>query len=346
MKEAVIEFFRRYRRRFAAFRETPAGRRLVNYLTYFFQAGIAGVIIYQLTGIGWGNFLGALPVIPSFYLLFLFIYFLLPFSEALAYKICWDTPYLKSIPIFIKKRIFNKDVMGYSGEVVLLHWASQSIPRSRRQLFRDVRDMNIISSAASTLVAVGLLAFLVLTGQIKALEFLVDGSLFSEAGLYDYAIGGGIAGVIIAIAWRFRSYLFSMPLGTSWKVFGIHSVRMLMLYAAEILQWHLVLPEIGLEIWFTFLSIRIAISRIPFIPSHELVATSTNIELARVLGVSVAPVSGIFLAHDVLGKILNLSLYLFYSWRERTGQSLTTGDEDFIKRDMPVSSPPTGSSDP
>lgn len=334
MKKKLVDLFKTNRRRLSEFRETPAGRKTVRYITYFFQFLIAGVIAYQLTDIGWGAFWNALPTIPSFYLIFLFIYFLLPFSEALAYKICWDTPYLRSIPIFIKKRIFNKDVMGYSGEVVLLHWASRSIPLSRKQLFRDVRDMNIISSAASTLVALGLLAFLVLTGQIQALNFLFDGSLVAGAGVYDYAVGVVIAALVVAGAWRYRRYLFSMPLEISWKVFAIHSLRMMLLYSAELLQWHLVLPEIGLEIWFTFLSIRIAMSRIPFIPSHELVATSTNIELARVLNVSVAPVSGLFLAHDVLGKILNLGFYLYYSWREQTGDSLTSGQEEFVDEEL------------
>ncbi|MDZ7773414.1 MAG: hypothetical protein U5K31_11845 [Balneolaceae bacterium] len=330
MLDSLAESLKRYRRKLAEFRESPRGERTVRYLTWTFQAVVLGVIIYQLTGIGWGTFLAALPDVAMFYALFLLIYFLLPFSEALAYKICWGTPYLHSIPIFLKKRIFNKDVMGYSGEVVLLHWATQSIPRSRRQLFRDIRDMNIISSAASTMVGVGLLVFLVLTGQIQALNFLFDGSVIGSAGVWDYTVGGAIALAIILIAYRFRDWLFSMPVGIASKVFSIHFLRMLLLYSAEILQWHLVLPEIGLEIWFTFLSIRIIISRIPFIPSQDLVATSTNIELARVLNVSVAPVSGLFLAHDVLGKIFNLFFYLYYSWQERRGKSVTAGDEQMV----------------
>lgn len=92
---------------------------------------------------------------------------------------------------------------------------------------------------------------------------------------------------------------------------------MLVLYAAQILQWYIVLPDVSIEIWFTFLSVNIVISRIPFIPSHELVATGTNIELAKVVNAPVAAVTGLFLVHDVLGKVLNLFFYLYYSYRER-----------------------------
>lgn len=339
MKNSLLDNLQRYRRRWAAFRDSPRGERMLRWISYLFQAAVLGVIVWQLWGIGWDAFLGALPDVALFYVLFLVIYFLLPFSEALAYRICWGTPYLKSIPIFLKKRIFNKDVMGYSGEVVLLHWATQSIPRSRRQLFRDIRDMNIISSAASTMVGVGLLVFLVLTGQIRALDFLFDGSLVAGVGFWDYAVGAAIAVGIVLLAYRFRDWLFSMPLKVASKVFTIHFVRMILLYAAELLQWHLVLPEIGLEIWFTFLSIRIIVSRIPFIPSQDLVATSTNIELARVLGVPVAGISGLFLAHDVLGKIFNLGFYLFYSWQEQRGRGVTGGEADLVDPDR---EPPGG----
>jgi hypothetical protein len=93
------------------------------------------------------------------------------------------------------------------------------------------------------------------------------------------------------------------------KVFSLHVLRMVLLYSAQLLQWYIVLPEIAMEIWFTFLSINIIISRIPFIPSQDLVATGTNIEIARLLQVPLAPVTGIFLVHDVLGKIMNMGLY-------------------------------------
>ncbi len=325
MKDLFIDTFRRLRRKLAAFRETPRGQKIINYLSYLLQATVIGVILYQLSGIGWRAFWEGLPAIPSFYLLFLAIYFLLPFSEALAYKLCWNTPYFSSIPIFLKKLIFNKDLMGYSGEVVLMHWATKKIPRSRRQLFRDIRDMNIASSAASTIVAAGLLLFLILTGRIEALELLFNGNPFGGAGLFDYLIGGGLAALAAALAYRFRNYLFAMPVELASKVFLIHAVRMMVIYALTLLQWHLVMPEIALEIWFTFLSIRIVISRIPFLPSQELVSTSTNIELARILSVPLAPISGLFLAHDVLAKILNLGFYLLFGWREQTGKEITAG---------------------
>jgi hypothetical protein len=130
------------------------------------------VIAWQLTGIGWGNFFASLPTHPLFYLLFLFIYFLLPFSEAFAYRLAWGIPYIKSLKIFIQKRIFNKDVMGYSGEVLLVNWRRKQAGTETKQVLKDVRDMNILSSAASTFVAFSLLAIFFMTGQIRYTEYL------------------------------------------------------------------------------------------------------------------------------------------------------------------------------
>lgn len=327
MKNSLKKIYTNWKSRFNRFKKSAVGQRVIKYITHFFQFVIIGIIAYQLTGIGWGKVWNALPVNPIFYLLFLFIYFLLPFSETLAYKICWGIPYFKSIPIFIKKRIFNKDVMGYSGEVVLMQWGLKSMDSTRKQVFKDIRDMNILSSAASTFVAFSLLLVLVITGQIQAMDYIFQTDFFESINLLNYLVGGIFAIILLAVGYRFRKYLFSMRFGMSIKVFTIHSVRMLILYAAQILQWHIVLPDIGLDIWFTFLSVNILISRIPFVPSHELVATGTNIELAKILQAPVASITGIFLVHDVMGKILNLFFYIFYTWKEKLGTATTLGLE-------------------
>jgi len=324
MIELLKHTFRTAKKSFKAFRNSPRGRTSLKYLTYFAQVLIIVIIAIQLTGIGWGNMFNSLPTTPWFYVLFLFIYFLLPFSETLAYKLTWGIPYWKSISIFIKKRIFNKDVMGYSGELVLMQWATQHTEKTKKQIFKDVRDMNIISSAASTIVAFGLLGILFITGQIKALDQIIRKDFLSGTSLIEYAVVGIIAAILISVIIRFRKYLFSMPAGITIKVFSIHTIRMIVLYAAQILQWHLVLPVISMEIWFTFLSVNIIISRIPIIPSQDLVATGTNIEIAKILQVPVAPVTGIFLVHDVLGKMLNFLLYLYLTITGKKGKAEIT----------------------
>lgn len=324
MKLKLRAIYNLYRRKMKIFFKSPPGKRLVKYGTYFFQVLVFGLIVYQLTDIGWGNIWRSLPTEPLFYLLFLVIYFLLPLSDTLAYKITWGIPYFKSIPIFIKKRIFNKDVMGYSGEIILMQWGIKTQSIDKKQAFKDIRDINILSSAASTFIALGLLVVLIMTDQIRILDYFDNLDFWAETGIMEYVIGSVLLIILLGVLYRFRSYLFSMSLSISYKVFLIHSIRMVILYAAQILQWHTVLPDLSLEIWFTFLSVNIVISRIPFLPSQELIATGTNIEIAKLLKTPVAAVSGILLVHNVLDKILNLIFYIYYTVRERITPSYTT----------------------
>ncbi len=312
MKEFLEHTYQDLRKRFKDFRQTTVGKRVIRTITHLLQLLIVGIILYQLSDIGWNNFFSSLPTHPLFYGLFLFIYFLLPLAETIAYKIIWGISFTRSFSAFIRKRIFNKDVMGYSGELVLMQWAVSKTSISGKQAFKDIRDMNIISSAASTFIALGILAIFILTGKIRAMDHI-----FSQS-TGDYLIGGFVLLLIIIAAYRFRRYLFAMSFTLAYKVFMIHSVRMVLVFIAQILQWHIVLPEVNLDIWFTFLSVNIIISRIPLIPSHELVATGTNIELAKVLNAPVAGIAGLFLVHNVLDKLLNLSFYTYYSF---TGQT-------------------------
>lgn len=321
MMENVKKRAKALANRYKAFRKTPLGKKFFQFGSYLIQAVVIGVILYQLTDIGWNNFFSSLPTHPGFYLLFLFIYFLLPFAEIIAYKIIWNLKFIKSIPIFIKKRIFNKDVMGYSGELVLMQWAVSSKSVNGKEAFKDIRDMNIISSAASTLVALGILIIFIATGTIRVMDYLFSRSI------WDYVIALFFVTLLLLTAYRFRSYLFSMPLKPAAKVFSIHFIRMLLVYCAQIFQWHLVLPDISLEVWFTFLSINIVISRIPFIPNHELVATGTNIEVAKLLQAPVAGVAGVFLVHNVLDKLLNLVFYLYFSMRSKVKPSTLAADQ-------------------
>lgn len=319
MKKNLKHTFRRIKTRFGEFRQTRTGKRVLRGATHLLQILIVSIILYQLTGIGWNNFFSSLPVHPLFYLLFLFIYFLLPVAETLAYKIIWDISFTRSFPAFIRKRIFNKDVMGYSGELVLMQWAVSNDKVSAKQALKDIRDMNIVSSAASTFIALGILALFIFTGKIRAMEYI-----FSQS-TGDYLIGGLVFLLIILAAYRFRKYLFDMPFKPASRVFMIHAGRMLIMFVAQILQWHIILPDVELDVWFTFLSINIIISRIPLIPSHELVATGTNIELAKVLEAPVAGIAGLFLVHNVLDKLLNLA---FYTWYSLTGKTVSVPVED------------------
>ncbi|MEO1023855.1 MAG: hypothetical protein AAFW89_15025, partial [Bacteroidota bacterium] len=131
------------------------------------QVAIIGFLIVQIAQQNLAELLAALPRNPLFYMFGLVVYFTLPLSEILTYGVSWDFRFNDAFPVFMKKRVLNKDVLGYSGEIQLFLWAQSYQPKaSKKELMKVIRDNNILSSIATTIVVFGLLAYFFLSDQV------------------------------------------------------------------------------------------------------------------------------------------------------------------------------------
>jgi len=302
--------FSALKNKWLAFWKTDFGKRLSKALQYVFIAGIVGYLLYQLTEIGWQRVWESLPVTPWFYVLFLFLYFALPVSEQFIYSTSLNFTFWQGLPVFIQKKIYNADVMGYSGEAYFFIWAKKHLEESDGYIFGVIKDNNIISSITSTLVAATLLSIFLYIGHISIQK------LFNFDSTYFY-IGAAAVVVILITLVYFRNSVISLPLETASKIFGIHLLRLLFVYSVEIIQWMIVMPEIPLYVWFTYMSIKIISTRIPLIPSRDLLFIGASLEISNMLNVSGAGIAGILLASNVLTKLMNLGLYLFLALKGR-----------------------------
>lgn len=274
------------------------------------QVGIIGYLVYELTKLGWNKFFESLPTNPLFYILFCINYFLLPFSEVLSYSISWDISVKSSISVFLKKRVYNKDVMGYSGEVQLFAWARNHLNLGEKEIFKVIRDNNILSSIATTLIAFILLLVFFSTGQISLLDYI------KSEDLVTYISVGIIVIIVIGVLYHYRRFFFSMDKKTAFSVFSIHTVRFIIVNVLQVVMWYVVMPEIPIRVWLTYLSMTLILSRIPFLPNKELVFIGASVEVSKLINVSTAGIAGLFIAQNVLDKILNAVLFSFLSTRE------------------------------
>ncbi|MDZ7694377.1 MAG: hypothetical protein U5K69_25185 [Balneolaceae bacterium] len=126
---------------------------------YLLQFGIIGYLFYKLYEIGFRTVVESLPLDPLFYIIFLVIYFSLPLSEILIYNVRWNFKILPAFMIFLQKKVFNTDVLGYSGEVYLFYWAKEKLKIPADKAFHFIKDNNILSSISSTFVSIVLLFF-------------------------------------------------------------------------------------------------------------------------------------------------------------------------------------------
>lgn len=297
--------------RTATFLAGPRGRRALTFLRYAFMAGVVAYLILQFVQIGWQEILASLPTQPLFYLIFVVIYLSLPVAETLIYKALWHFRFWEGLSIFVKKRVLNKDVLGYSGEVYLYLWAKQRLDLTERQVLGAVKDNTIVSSVSSTVFAFAVLAVLLTTGQLAFLETLTD-----HEALYA-AVGVLLILVVGLVAVRFRRTLFHL----SWRWLGllavVHFARLAMVNALQIAQWAVVLPGIELQVWFSYLAVLIVTSRIPLLPGRDLIFLGAGVELSRMMDVPTAGIAGMLLASSVLDKATNLVMFSVLSFFAR-----------------------------
>ncbi len=307
-----MNYLRAIGERWRAFAVTPLGKGLQRVASGMFLIALLGYLAYRLTAIGWGEVLRALPDKPLFYLLFLGIYFTLPLAESVVYGYLWHFKLYHALPVFLRKRVYNKDVLGYSGEVYLYLWAHRTLGLTRRQAFKDIRDNTIVSSVVSTVVAIVLLAVFLMAGQVQ-----VPGLSGRVSQPLYLAGGGGLLLIASILLFRFRRYFFGFSRRQTLVIAGIHLTRLLLVNTFQVLQWAVVMPQVPWSVWFTFLSAQIVLNRIPFLPSRDLVFLGTGVELSSVMQLSTVDVAGMLLVSAVLGKVLNFVLLLFLTFQER-----------------------------
>ncbi|MGE0410172.1 MAG: hypothetical protein AB7P23_13045 [Amphiplicatus sp.] len=102
--------------RYRALRDSAATQRVLSIGHWVLLAIIVAILLFRLTHIGWREVVGALPASPWFFAFFLLRYLALPVTETAAYEIIWRRPLLRRLPAFLRKRVYNYAVAGYSGE--------------------------------------------------------------------------------------------------------------------------------------------------------------------------------------------------------------------------------------
>lgn len=292
---------------------TPRGRRILRVVQTALTIGIILFLVWKLRAVEFREVLQGLPQNPGFYVLLVALYFLLPTIQILAYRSVWDFRLGAGIKAFIKKRILNKDVLGYSGEVYLFAWAQKQVDLPRRALMESVRDMNIISAAASTLMAVLLLAFFVLEGRINIQDLIGERQAFALVGAGVFTI------ILLLIIFTRRRWLFSMPWRATRIVFGLHITRVLLRQVLEISMWHLAMPEVPLQTWFTYAALSIIVTRIP-ISNQDLLFMGLGVSIAGAMTVSEAHIAALFGAVALVHRLINLLFFAILSVRLPQGE--------------------------
>lgn len=295
--------YRQLQSQISGFFKTSKGKSVLKWLQRIINVVVLVWLIYELSRIGWQDVGKSLPVQPLFYFLVFVLFIQLPLIEVVIYRLSWIFNGLKAIPVFFIKTVYNKHVMGYSGELYFFVWAKKNVSLPVKQIFRTVMDINILSTLASTFVAVLLLSVFFFTGQIRPItDFIETDNVYLIATLILILV----LGILII---RFRRFVIVMPVKTALSVFSIHTARLFIMHSINVWMYYIVLPDTPLYVWFTLLSIEIVLSRIPILPNRDLIFTGIGISVAGILEMTEAEIGGILIAKSIAGKILNLAAF-------------------------------------
>lgn len=264
------------------------------------------VIIYliaQLSEVGWREVFFALPQSPWFYVLFTIRYFLQPLSEIPAYELVWKTRLWRHWTAFIRKRVYNFAVMGYSGEAFFTLWARRTLRLSDRDILVGVKDNNLVSALVSNAATAGVVVALFFLGDLgRELDAIPGG-----AALFGLAFISA-ASLAVAVA-MFRRQLIQLPRGMTRRIVAINAGRIVVIMTLHALLYASAIPEPPLLAWLMFIALQLVLSRIPFVPNQDIVFLTAALSLAPEIGAPEAALAGMLLAEAGLSQLFNLALF-------------------------------------
>lgn len=290
--------------RWREIRERPTVARSLIVIQYTLLAGVIAYLIFRFSQVGWNEVIGALPTTPWFYIFFFLRFLILPISELAIYEMIWGVPLLRAFPVFIRKRVYNFAVMGYSGEGFLTLWARRNLSVPSKDVVVGVKDNNLLSALASNISTVAVLTILALTGGLAtSLNALPTGAAILFAAAFMTAL------TLSVTVLCFRNRLIALPARKMKSLMGLHAIRMIVILVLHAAMYAAALPGTPMMAWMMFLALQLVLSRIPFIPNQDLVFLSAALSLSPLVGASEATVAGMLLAEAGLSQLVNFVLF-------------------------------------
>jgi hypothetical protein len=268
------------------------------WLTWGISFALLVAVLLRLRSFGWDTALAALPKSPGFWMVFAAYYLALPGSEWLIFRRLWRLP-KKGFLALLRKLVSNEILLGYSGEVYFYAWARQHAKLVAAP-FGAIKDVSILSALAGNIVT---LAMLLLAWPLVS---NLAPAVHAKAIIGSSGFILGISLLILA----FRNQLFSLDRSSLRFVFAVHIARLIATTLLSGILWHLAMPEVSL-LWLIILAtLQLLVTRLPFVPSKDLVFANLAIFLvgndATVALVVTMIATAIVMTHLLLGAVLVL----------------------------------------
>lgn len=259
---------------------------------------VVGAALYQARGLDFARILALVPTSLTFWGLFAISYLIGPATDWFIFQRLWGVG-ASAFGALVRKLIYNELLVGYLGEVYFYGWARQNL-KFVTTPFGTVTDVAVLSAVAGNVTT---LVFLIVALPLARLLPLHDHATAIGVSL-AFVIGTSLAVMLL------RRSLFSLEKKELQMVFAAHLLRILATTVVSAALWHLVLPGVALGWWLLLVTIRLLISRLPFVPNKDVVfAGIAALALGEVqISALMALMAGLILAtHVTVGLSLALA---------------------------------------
>lgn len=233
------------------------------------------------------------PSSPAFWAIYALAYLTGPVSEFVIYRRLWAIG-AGAFGALLRKLVYNELIVGYLGEVFFYSWARRNLALTASP-FGAVKDVAVLSAVAGNVMT---LAFLAIAAPLVRLIPLGPHAAAIEWSL-AFVMGTSL---VVMLA---RRAIFSLTRAELRFVAAAHVVRIVAAAALTALLWHLVLPQVAMSWWLLLATLRMLISRLPFVPNKDIVfagvavlVVGQDVELASLMAMMAALV---LLTHILVG---------------------------------------------
>ena len=261
---------------------------------------LLGIVVYGLSHIGWGKIIAARPSAWSFYVALVIPFFVQPIADLVLYRNLLGVGRALPLTIFLRKRYMNTLMLDYSGEVYLFLWARKHLDLKDSLILHAVKDSSVLSAAAG-LVVLWLMLLVLIVDHILKIPALAIGK-------WPLMLIGSVPLLLGLALFIGNRKLTALSRGQIVSTFAIHLSRAVITLWLEYLIWWLSGALPGAADCLKFVALRLLLTRLPFIPSKDIVWVGVGMAAAGTMAVSAAHVAAVLVMMTAIGLVQDLTI--------------------------------------
>jgi hypothetical protein len=284
---------------------------VVRWLVPIFLLAFVG---YSLTQVGWDHVWDARPRALGFYLVLLLQFFIQPIADLLIYRNLLGIGRPLPLSIMLRKRFLNTVMLDYSGEAYFFFWAKRKLDLKKGILLHAVKDSNVLSAGAGLAILCLMLLALVASGDVKLPAFL-------PAKVWTLASIGSLPIVLclaLVIGGHRVTALSRVEIAST---FAIHVARSIAVLSLEFVLWWLSGALPSTLVCLEFVALRLLLTRLPLIPSKDLLFVGVGMAAAGLMDLSAPKVAAVLVTMTAVNQLQELVLvglpWLFEQFQNR-----------------------------